>query len=378
MDEFCLRISCVWLSIIRLNELAMTADVGLQKRIDEAALRLSKKLTNVDLASLPVSDYTKKYISDKLPNLDGVLELYGSLIHLAIRDSNLPPEKMTLVDYGGGSGMISFLAAELGIGTVIYTDIYDVSCADVKVLASGIDVPLGHVVEGDVNDLISYLRRRSLTIDAIVSFDVIEHIYDVGAHFKSLSALADQTFRVVYASSANAGNPLYVRSISKTQIDVETKTREMAAGHKERDALRAYLDIRRQIIADYAPDLTAETADTLASETRGLIKADIERCVDEFRAKGEITYRVDHPTNTCDPLTGNWCEHLMDFIWIKRTLTNAGFDAEIKPHPYNSHGPTHKRAVKQFLNTAIRVLGRSGFLLSPYYVVNARFPGKRA
>jgi hypothetical protein len=46
----------------------------------------------------------------------------------------------------------------------------------------------------------------------------------------------------------------------------------------------------------------------LAKKTRGLMKDDIEKLVEEYIASGKITYQPDHPTNTCDPYTGNWAD----------------------------------------------------------------------
>jgi len=43
------------------------------------------------------------------------------------------------------------------------------------------------------------------------------------------------------------------------------------------------------------------------------------------RFGGTISYQIADPTNTCDPYTGNWCEHLIDFGWLERTVRSAGF-----------------------------------------------------
>jgi hypothetical protein len=280
-------------------------------------------------------------------------------------------ERFVFVDYGGGTGLLSFLAKEAGIGTVVYSDIYDVSCADVKVTSRALGLPLDHVVNGDLDDLIGYLRRKSIMANSVASYDVLEHIYDVEAHFKRLRALSDGSFRIVYGSGANAKNRRRARSIIKEQLAVELKTREREWGHKERDSLEAYLETRKRMISSYAPDLRSEQIEQLSGWTRGLMKSDIEKCVDEYKRTGAIAYRPKHPTNTCDPHTGNWCEHLIDPQWLAKTLRGNGYSAKILGGPYSISGSLLKRCAKLLLNTIIRLLGNWSLFLARYYVVYA-------
>jgi hypothetical protein len=119
--------------------------------------------------------------------------------------------------------------------------------------------------------------------------------------------------------------------------------------------------------------LNFEKVEQLACSTRGLLKRDIEKCVDEFRLQGSITYQINHPTNTCDPNTGNWEEHLMDFEWLEQILKNAGFSVKIMPGYYNTYGSLPKKSVKVLFNAMIQFLGRRGMFIAPYYVVYADF-----
>jgi hypothetical protein len=345
----------------------------LQDQIASAKIRLYNKLVNLDIKSLNISEYNQGYLGRKIASLKGVLQLYGRLLYLSLNNSPISPENFVLVDYGGGSGLISLLAAEMGIGTVIYNDIYDVSCTDVGVLSNILGLTLDHIVCGDVDELVSHLHKNSISINAVTSYDVLEHIHDVESHFKKLGCLSDSKFRIIYASGANIANPRYVRSVKKKQIEAEYKNRGEKRGHKERDSLQAYLDVRKNMISTYAPDLSSELVEQLACSTRGLIQRDIEECVDEFRRQGSISYRLDHPTNTCDPYTGNWCEHLMDFRWLEQILKNEGFSVEIMAGRYSTCGSLLKKSVKVFLNSMIQLLGRRGMFISPYYVVYADF-----
>lgn len=343
-------------------------------KITSAKKRLYDKLIHIDPKSLGISEYNQRYLRTKIRYAEATLDLYGKLIFLALGNLSIPPEQFTLVDYGGGSGLIALLALESGIGTVIYNDIYEVSCNDVKKLSREFGLPLEHVFPGDVEELVEELKRSSVRVDAIISNDVLEHIYDIDSHFRTLVSLADHPFRVVYATGANIRNYRYVREARKKQIEVEYQSREPSWGHKERDTLQAYLDVRKNLISKYAPELDADQVDLLAQSTRGLMKSDIEKCVDEFREKGTISYHPNHPTNTCDPHTGNWCEHLMEFDWLEQVVTDAGFSASIFPGSYFVSGPIHKRIAKRILNSLFRIFGQGSMFLAPYFILLAEAP----
>jgi len=344
----------------------------LANQIESAQIRLYDKLVHLDIKSLNISEYNQRYLGGKISKIKQKLSLYGKLLYFSLINSPVSYESFVLVDYGGGSGLISLLAIEMGIGTVIYNDIYDVSCEDVNRLSNSIGLTLDHIVCGDVDDLISYLHKNTILINAITSYDVLEHIYDVEYHFRSLGSLSNQ-FRVVYGSGANIANPLYVYLVSKSHRRAEYNNREKRWGHKERDTLQSYFEIRKNMISSYAPDLSSKKVEWLARSTRGLIQHDIEKCVDEYSSKGKVTYRPDHPTNTCDPYTGNWCEHLMNFRWLAKVLKNEGFSAEIISGQYNISGSLPVKILKLFFNVLNKVFGRRSMFAAAYYVVNADF-----
>jgi len=343
----------------------------IQQQIISAEIRLKGKLVHLDIQSLDISDYNQKYLAGKMGNLSAVLELYGRLLYLCLKDSDTNLKDFVFVDYGGGTGLYALLAKELGIGTVLYNDIYDVSCIDIGILSKALSLELEHIVAGDLDQLLKYLQEHSISANTISSYDVIEHVYDVESHFKQLGSVIGDKLRVVYASGANIENPRFVKAVTKTQLQVELENREKQWGHKERDSLQSYLDIRKEMIEAYAPELDVEAVRKLAQATRGLIKQDIEKCAEEYRQKGSITYQMDHPTNTCDPNTGNWCEHLMDLNWLKQLVEKQGFQVEMLAGTYSTSGSLPKKLIKILINTFIRVLGRKGMTLSPYYILYA-------
>ena len=343
----------------------------IHQQIRDAEVRLKDKFVPLDAQSLEISDYNQKYLAGKMGNLSGVLELYGNLLYLCLKNTQGSLKDFVFVDYGGGTGLYALLAKELGIGTVIYNDIYDVSCIDIGILSKALGLNLDHIVSGDLDQLLKYLIEHSISVNAISSYDVIEHVYDVEAHFDQLKSLNGAKLRLVYASGANIENPRFLKAVTKTQLQVELENRSKEWGHKERDSLQSYLDIRKGMIASYAPELDAESIQQLAEATRGLIQKDIEKCVEEYHQKGSISYQIDHPTNTCDPNTGNWCEHLMDLNWLKQLVEKQGFQVEMLAGTYSTSGSLPKKVIKIVINTCIRILGRKGMTFSPYYIISA-------
>ncbi|MBA7485996.1 hypothetical protein ES707_21548 [subsurface metagenome] len=67
---------------------------------------------------------------------------------------------MFFLDYGSGSGMLYLLAKQLGIGTVVYNDIYDVSCHDAKIIAKSIGNEADYYVQGNIDDVIIFFRKK--------------------------------------------------------------------------------------------------------------------------------------------------------------------------------------------------------------------------
>lgn len=343
----------------------------MHKSIQSASQRLKEKLIRLPVSSLGISAYNQQYLREKIRNMDATMDMYCQLLNFALQDTQAALSDFTLIDYGGGSGIFSLLAKEAGIGQVIYNDIYDVSCADIQRISEYIHIPLNHIVCGDVDHMIDYLHQHSISIDAITSFDVIEHIYAIEDHFEKLAHLQTKPFKLVYGSGANTENPLKVRAITKIHLADEYAYKEKTWGHKERDTVQSFLEVRKNIILSHAPEIEKPKVEQLAKWTRGLMQKDIEKYIDEYLSTGKTGYAIEHPTNTCDPFTGNWSEHLMDLHWLKEFVHRVGFRAEILPGKYTIYGPAVKKYSKYILNGLIQLLKRKGMFLAPYYILVA-------
>jgi len=347
----------------------MPKNYELLVKINSAAGRLFNKLRGFNVNSLVISDYNKKYFGDKLRSLKAVLQLNSYILAWSLAKAGIPLNEFVFLDYGGGSGMLSLLAKELGIGTVIYNDIYDVSCEDAKVIGGAVGNQADYYVHGDIDDVLRFLKENCISCDAIASYDVIEHIYKIEEFLGKLGLLSDGRMSVVLASGANNFNPLIRNKSIKKQLEVEFEGREKKWGHKKRDCLRPYLKVREEIILKYSSNLTKEEVKQLAKLTRGLIESDIIKHVDKYLEIGEFPVEPGHPTNTCDPHTGNWMECLMDPGKLKGILSGKGFEVKILAGYYGHSRSIFKRLIVRLLNTAIKLLGKKQLLIAPFFTL---------
>jgi len=345
---------------------------GLLTNINSAANRLFHKLRVLDIESLDISDYNKNYFASKLRRLVSSLQLYSYVLSWCLAKSDVPLNEFVFLDYGGGSGMLSLLAKETNIGTVIYNDIYDVSCEDARNIAESVGNQAEHYVQGDIDDVIDFLRENKINCSAAASYDVIEHVYDIEYFLRRLSKLSNGSLTIFMSSGANIFNWRIRRSLMRKQYEAEHYDREKQFGHKERDTTRAYLKIRREIISRYSDKLCENEAERLAVTTRGLILSDIEKCVDIYLETGQFPKGLNHPTNTCDPYTGNWMEHLMYPYYLQRVLIQEGFCVQILGGFYGAHNNVLKSIIGKALNLYIGTFEKSGIRVAPFFSIYAR------
>ena len=345
----------------------------LLREIDQAAERLASKLAGFNVKELIISDYNKRYFGGTLQNVRAALQLRTYLLSWALKEVSLPKEEIVLVDYGGGSGMLSLLAKEYGIGTVIYDDIYDVSCRDAAVIGEAIGNKADHYVNGDIDELIHFVQSRNLSCTSLVSYDVLEHIYNVPEFLHKLSKLSGAFLTIVMGSGANMRNPFVNRVLTKKQIELETKDRQADWGAKDRDALKSYFGIRKDMIQHYLRQRNAELPDAIvediAKRTRGRIKKEVEFAVQNYVDAKELPPPLAHPTNTCDPNNGNWAEHLMNTNELVKDLSRAGFEARILCGYYGDSNDRVKRIAGRFLNAVISLTGKQGLFFAGFYVL---------
>ena len=298
------------------------------------------------------------------------LPLYAHLLQWALSEQD-DLERVVMVDYGGGVGLLSVFASLLGVGTVIYGDIYDVSVHDAGVVARKLRVPDLRFVCGNEMDLVSYMSQEGLHADVVVTNDVIEHIYDSD---QWMATVCEHATALAIASSANPLNPRTKRLTERLHREVEETNRPRREGQKERDTLRAWREVRAEIIRRCGPGLKPTEVDLLAGGTRGLAEHDIRACVQNYCATRAVPVPA-HPTNTCDPITGNWAERLINPYDLLARAEGFGFRGRVLAGYYPSYANRTKHVFTRALNWLIAHSGAMGLRLAPHYLLYASKTG---
>lgn len=337
-------------------------------QINAAAEFLCSKLKGLDIGSLPISNYNRRYLNEHIRSLHGVLMRHTYILALAIGNTS-SLRRFTIVDYGGGSGLLSLLAKQTGIGTVIYNDIYDVSCSDARIIAESIGIEADIYINGELEDVMEFLQKENRSCNAIASHDVIEHIYNTEGFFANLHQLSTSALTVVMATGTNSLNPRIRRRKRKMHIEAEFAGKKEVWGHKERDTKRPFFEVRKEIISKYAPDLTSEEMYLLASATRGLIDSDIKIGIDQYRNSGVLPKGTKHPSNTCDPYTGNWEERLLYPYHLVEILRKTGFSSKVILGYYGMPRNPLKRLLADSLNVAIYLMPSHGIRIAPFIAI---------
>lgn len=322
-----------------------------------------KKLSGLDSAVVQLPDYPKRYLQEIIHNSSYYLRIYNECLSIITKKTGLAPEKISLIDFGCGNGLLGIFALECGFKEVIFIDTEKEFCDAVPVLAAalGFAVKKEQVVCGGLKEI-----PASLTIaNVIAGTDVIEHIYSLSSFFKEL-ATYNAAIVSVFTTASNCSNPFIVSRLKKMQLQDELQGfTELNAQSKELHP--SYLQMRKDIIRAAFPDLGEATTILLAQKTRGMIKSSIIESVEQFIYNGKEPALLSHPTNTCDPFTGSWTENLVTIRAYKKLYAENQFNLEVKSGFYNQWGKTGlKNIVAWKMNLVVKIIGK---MMAPFIIL---------
>jgi len=338
------------------------------KQIEVAIMNLHSKLHKLEANNLEISDYNKEYLKKYITNYSFYMSLYSQLLHKSIKKLNKPISQSIFVDYGGGCGILSYLAKEVGFKSVIYNDLYEVSVNDTKIIAKEINIEIDSYIHGGIHEFIREIHLKNIKPDLICSFDVLEHIYNLKEWFNSISSI-NSSFSLLFMTSANGKNPYINNKLKKIQIKAEFQGLEKTIGWKKSDLNSSFLEARKKIIRKRFSEFKDDEIEELSIKTRGLRKEDIEKVVKNYMQNNKIGYHIEHPTNTCDPYTGNWTENLINLTKLKKIIQNNNLKVEITNSMYSYSNNKILNIPKQVLNLVIRFLGPKHLFFSPTYTL---------
>src|SRR5262249_48247582 len=269
-----------------------------------------------------------------------------------------------------GVGILSLLAKLSGIKTVIHQDIDPIISADAKIIADELGIPAEHYISGETKDFVDYVNRKDLNLNILGSRNVIEHIYDLDDFFNETAKINSDRLVLYLNTTANAQNPLTNIYTKRLQRIYEHEGFSEEWGSRKRDKKNAAMEVRKRIIQEYLGSLGESEIEKLARSTRGKRKDDIINCLDEYIATGLMTPALSHPTNTCDPNTGSWFEHLLAIEEYKKVVEASGFEYFFKNGFYNVQYPQwYLNLITPILNLKIKLLRSSGIFLAPFITI---------
>ena len=331
--------------------------------ISNAIRSLYLKINGLNLQNLNISNHTEDYLVKYINNYSFYMSAYSQLLRKALKKINNSVNECTFVDYGGGCGILSWLAKMTGFKTVIYNDIYESSVKDAEILSKKLDISIDYYIKGDIEDFVDQIVQLNIQPDLICSFDVLEHIYDLENWIKTIAKI--RKFNLLFMTGANPKNPYIVNRLKKLHIRSEYQGCEKNILYNDIFLNTSFLKQREIIIGNMFPDLENNEVEFLSKKSRGLRKDGIEKMVREYKKTGKISYIIDHPTNTCDPYTGSWTERLIDLEQLKILCENNNLLMDISNSLYPYSNNKILNIVKFLFNQLIKMLGTKSLFFSP-------------
>ena len=310
-------------------------DEELILRIDTAAGELYNKIIHTDAEKIDLSSYGKAYFSEYKRKL--FFTLQGCCFNLiwSVYFSGKKPETVTLVDNGGGLGILSLLAKTAGIGTVCYNDIFETVYSDAQKLATALGIPVDHFIHGDIEQIADYLQSNHLAPHIITSRNTVEHIYNL-PHFFSEAAKLNTDLVFFFSTTSNPKNPLIRFYLRRIHLAVENKMRGVRRGETKSAELLSFSAVRKNLITEKFPNLTETEKEMLAKLTRGKRKEDIFSIVEKYLRDKKYPDITVYGSNTCDPITGSWAENLLPLSFYEEQFIKNGFHFRCIPGFYNT------------------------------------------
>jgi len=321
-------------------------------------------LQNLKIEELSISQYNKIYLAKHLDSAEYAVNLGWQILETGLKYLDKPLSLLSVAEIGGGTGVISLLAAWLGFEKVTYSDTYKQSCDDFEVLSNKLGLKIHQIICGSIHELAT---QKHGFLDLIVSRDVVEHIYNPSEFLKHSSEKFRQTV-MVHNTSAN------IHNIFKKQYFISIHEKDEWQGNVEQfkpgDSVESFYQMRFNFITKQFPDLSQSRVEILAALTRGKIYSDISKLVNEYLFSNKLPTLPEHQTNTCDPENGNWTEHLIPIKTYESFIDSLFFSVKWQFAFYDVwRNKGSKRLVQKILNWLIKHSGKTAKFIAPAIIL---------
>jgi hypothetical protein len=323
--------------------------------INNAAKQLYEKLKGLDVDRLGMPEGCLAYFKGShFKRLFFSIETSAHLLYKCISMSGKSRSELTIMDYGAGVGTLYTLAKLAGCGKVIYNDHLNEWKESARLIAAGIGIEVDEYIVGDIDVTLTILEKKNIRIDIVTSRNVIEHIYQLDYFYTVIAKQQPQA--IIYSSTtANYRNPAsrIKHWLLHNRVDKQY-----------------YFEVRKKIILQKLPSLDETTCNKLAQGTRGLALEGLNSALMHYRDKGVLVRTQSTSSNTCDPETGVWAEHMISFADYRKLIRNAGYEAKFEAGCWDTH---YSNPLLNLLGATLNVFIRMGAecLLAPFIYVIA-------
>lgn len=315
------------------------------------------QLQAIDCNRLPISEYNKRYIGNLKPALSYYMKIYASCLQKGIQATGLSLPAITFIDYGGGSGFLSMLAKQVGVGQVIYIDLNPDSVETIRILKEQTGIGPDVILHGNSDTLAAWCTENDIKPQLLIATDLIEHVYDLSAFFSDLIAINNR-MQMLFTTASTPFNPYVKRRLHRL----------MTACEKGTAVSPNYYTLRLQYIKKDFPSIPSVEAEEIARKTRGLTFPDIRKAIET----GSYP-TLEDTFNTCDPRNGNWTERILPIHVYRSLVRPSGYLVDVAKGFYNTDRNNPIAVfISKSINCLIGITGKAGFLLAPFIILHLR------
>jgi 2-polyprenyl-3-methyl-5-hydroxy-6-metoxy-1,4-benzoquinol methylase len=322
-------------------------------------------LNTVRVKDVTNDAYAQAYLQTLLQHKLHYLHIYAVVLEKAFAARNTT--NVALLDFGTGNGLLALFAKFCGVKKVYASDLSNSFLQAAQQLSTQLNLPIEGWILGNEEQLFTYFSNKELNM--VIGTDVIEHVYNLDMLFNTFNSI-NRNIITVFTTASVAENPIKSKQLKQLQLKDELEDSNAFQMAVENEfAGVCFLEVRKKIIQQYNNNLSNDIVMLLAKKTRGLKKDDIEKTVDDYIQKNILPVEINHPTNTCDPITGSWTERLLTIQEYKKLhlrhdkilLVHNGF--------YNSSEKGLKNMIAGILNLIISIAGSLAIIITPFIIL---------
>lgn len=313
-----------------------------------------QKLRSIDADAITDDLLVKNYLNKLIDEQVYVVKIYSWVLQNVMLQTKLPLHQISFLDFGCGNGLFAMYAKHCGIKKVYGCDFNKSFIVAARVLANEMDIKVDDWFVCNEDELFN--KCNHLQLDIIAGTDVIEHIYNLDIFFANIQSI-NPNIITAFTTASVYENYFKRKSLYKLMYQDEyVGSNILEATAKDEYAGLAYFNIRHKIISKAFPTLQNEEIIQLAKATRGLWKNDIIKQVQQYFTSKIMPKQMINKHNTCDPISGNFTERMLQLKEYKTLYANYSFKLITKTGFYAASGNEFKSIIQKGLNVFISIL----------------------